>query len=235
MSELRRRRGRERVYDAQRTREAILSAAEAVFAEHGFDGASMDAIAGRAGYNKSLLFQYFGDKVSLYTEVLKRADRGMSELLTRVFAPLLKDEIITSDAQQWRNFLRSTFGACFDYMVEHSHFMRMFNWEQAEGWQTFAQVASQFEPQDLARLEVLFSRARRAGLLRADLDLVVVIALITQICWSVPATLPLYQMLLAHENISPTEVLARVREQVLDLLIAGITNDSGSGNIGGIK
>ena len=235
MSELRRRRGRERVYDAQKTREAILSAAETVFAEHGFDGATMDTIAARAGYNKSLLFQYFGDKISLYTEVLKRADMGMSELLTRMFVPLLEDETIASDAQRWRNFLRSTFGACFDYMVEHPQFMRMFNWEQAEGWQTFAQVASQFEPQDLARLEALFSGARRAGLVRADLDIGVVIALVTQICWSVPATLPLYQMMLARENFSPTEVRARVREQALDLLVAGITSDPGSGNIGGIK
>ncbi len=235
MSESRRRRGRERVYDAQRTREAMLSAAQAVFAEHGFDGASMEAIAARAGYNKSLLFQYFGDKLNLYTKVLQRADRDMGELLTRVLAPLLADETITSNARRWRDFLRSTFGAVFDYMVEHPHFMRMFNWEQAEGWQTFAQIVSQFEPQDLARLEALFARARRAGLLRANLDIVVMIALAEQICWSVPATLPLYQLLLAHENFAPGEVLARVREQVLDLLIAGITSDPGNENGGGIK
>ncbi len=61
------------------------------------------------------------------------------------------------------------------------------------------------------------------------------IALAEQICWSVPATLPLYQLLLAHENFAPGEVLARVREQVLDLLIAGITSDPGNENGGGIK
>src|SRR5579884_2390918 len=55
MTEARRKRGRERVYDVQRTREAILSAAETLFAERGFDGTSVDAIASRAGYNKSLL------------------------------------------------------------------------------------------------------------------------------------------------------------------------------------
>jgi len=52
-----------------------------VFAEHGFDGTSVYAIAARASYNKSLLFQYFGNKLGLYAEVLKRADRDMGELL----------------------------------------------------------------------------------------------------------------------------------------------------------
>lgn len=110
--------------------------------------------------------------------------------------------------------------------------MRMFNWEQAEGWQTFAKIASQFEPDDLARLETLFSRARRAGLLRANLDITIMIALVEQICWSVPATLPLYQLMLAGENSSSSTVLAHVREQVIDLLIAGITSDPGDETIG---
>ncbi len=36
---------RGRAHDAEGAREAILNAAEAVFAEHGFDGARIDAIA----------------------------------------------------------------------------------------------------------------------------------------------------------------------------------------------
>ena len=43
MSEPEPRRGR--AHDAEGAREAILNAAEAVFAEHGFDGARIDVIA----------------------------------------------------------------------------------------------------------------------------------------------------------------------------------------------
>src|SRR5690242_10524771 len=107
-----------RARDANKTRKTILDAAEAVFAQHGFDGARVDAIASTSGYNSGLLFRYFGDKLGLYTEVLKRADEEMSELLTRVFAPLLLDETIVSDAQRFRAFLTTTFGTFFDYMVE---------------------------------------------------------------------------------------------------------------------
>ena len=73
MSESGSKRGRGR--DAEKTREVILDAAEAAFAEHGFAGSRMDAIASVSGYNISLLFQYFGDKLGLYVQVLKRIDR----------------------------------------------------------------------------------------------------------------------------------------------------------------
>src|SRR6266571_6430668 len=219
-----------RTRDAQRARKAILDAAEAVFAQHGFDGARIDAIANASGYNNGLLFRYFGNKLGLYAEVLKRADREMGELLARVFAPLLSDETITSDAQRWRRFLTTTFGTFFDYMVEHPHVMRMFNWEQAEGWQTFAKIASQFEASDLARLEALFESARRAGLLRPDLDVVVMVVLVEQICCSAPTALPLYQSLLAGRDFSSTTALTYVREQIIAFLVAGILSDSGERN-----
>ena len=75
-----------KVRDAHRARKAILDAAEAVFAQHGFDGARIDAIANASGYNNGLLFRYFGNKLGLYTEVLKRADRDMGDLLPRSFS-----------------------------------------------------------------------------------------------------------------------------------------------------
>src|SRR5258705_13958891 len=59
-----RRRGRER--DAEAARADILSAAEEVFAQRGFSGARVDEIAAASGYNKALIFRYFGDKLGLY-------------------------------------------------------------------------------------------------------------------------------------------------------------------------
>src|ERR1700694_5038339 len=100
MSEPEARRGRE--HNVQKTREAILNAAEAVFAEDGFDGERLDAIAQASSYNKSLIGQYFGDKLGLYTEVNKRIDRDMSEIETRVLTPLLADETIASDVHRFR-------------------------------------------------------------------------------------------------------------------------------------
>src|SRR5260370_12996093 len=155
MSDPEPRRGRE--HNVKGTREAILNAAEAVFAEHGFDGARLDAIAQVSGYNKSLIGQYFGDKLGLYTEVNRRLDKDMSELDARILTPLFVDETIASDARRFRAFLETAIGALFDYLLEHPRVMRIILWEQAEYWQTFAKIFAQFEKEDIDLLRTLFS------------------------------------------------------------------------------
>jgi TetR/AcrR family transcriptional regulator len=213
---------RGRVHDAKGAREAILNAAEEVFAEHGFDGARVDAIAARAGYNKSLLFQYFGDKLSLYAEVAKRARRNIRELEARVLAPLLEDVTVASDSHRFRAFLETAIRALFDYLLEHPRLMRIILWEQAEGWQTFAKMPSQFEREDIDQLRKLFSRAGSAGLLRSDFDPLIQLVLAEQMCWSYLASIPLYQMLLPGEDLSSTAALSRAREYIVAIVVAGI-------------
>lgn len=52
------------------SREALLEAAALEFAAHGFDGVRMEHVAQRAGYNKSLVYRHFGDKQTLFDEML---------------------------------------------------------------------------------------------------------------------------------------------------------------------
>ena len=220
MSDPEPRRGRE--HDAKGTREAILNAAEAVFAEHGFDGARYDAIAQAAGYNKSLIGQYFGDKLGLYTEVNRRIDRGAKELGARLLAPLLEDETITSDAHRFRAFLETAIGALFDYLLEHPRLMRIIHWEQAEGWQTFAKISSQIEEENIGQFMALFHQAQRAGLLRSDFDPLIQLILAEQICWSYLAAIPLYRTILPGEDLSSASALARAREYIVSFVVRGL-------------
>ncbi len=48
----------------------ILDAALAVFAAEGYSGTSMDAIAAKAAVSKPTLYQYFGTKEQLFTEIM---------------------------------------------------------------------------------------------------------------------------------------------------------------------
>jgi TetR/AcrR family transcriptional regulator, regulator of cefoperazone and chloramphenicol sensitivity len=57
---------------ADSTREKLLEAAEQIFAERGFDGATVREICLRAGANIAAVNYHFGDKQNLYTEVLRR-------------------------------------------------------------------------------------------------------------------------------------------------------------------
>ena len=60
----------------------ILSAAMEVFAEAGFDGARIDAIAARAAVNKAMIYYHIGDKKALYGRVLHDVFRNTADRLT---------------------------------------------------------------------------------------------------------------------------------------------------------
>jgi TetR/AcrR family transcriptional regulator len=225
MTEARRKRGRERVYDAQRTRDVILSAAETIFAERGFEGTSVDAIASQAGYNKSLLFQYFGDKLGLYSQVLKRSDREVGVLVGSAFAEVssrLADERGTLRTEEFRAFLVTMVRSIFDYLLEHPRLARILTWEMAAGWQTFAEIASQFAPEDLARAQPLFERACEVGLLRSDFVPTIQFMMLVPWCQIYLGYLPLYQRLLPGEDLASASRLADAREYLVDFVVAGL-------------
>ncbi len=207
------------------SREAILTAAEIVFAEHGFDGARVDTIANVSGYDKKLLFRYFGDKLGLYAEVLKRADRELNALLTGVFTPWLVGETLTSQAQGFRTFLETLVRMTFDHLVEHPRFLRILTWEMAEGWQTYAQVASHFSTEESGQFETLFQTAQNAGLLRSDFSPTIQLILILHLCQSYLASLTLYQTLLPGSDMSSAAMHARAREHIVALVVAGMMID----------
>src|SRR5260370_10613360 len=56
----------------QETSERLIAAAERLFAEHGYSGVSVRAIAAAAGVNWSLLGYYFRGKEGLLFEVYRR-------------------------------------------------------------------------------------------------------------------------------------------------------------------
>jgi len=56
---------------ADSTRTRLLKAAAEVFAEHGYGNATIRQICTRAGANVALVNYHFGDKLELYTEVLR--------------------------------------------------------------------------------------------------------------------------------------------------------------------
>ncbi|MGC4764178.1 TetR family transcriptional regulator [Micromonospora sp. DT46] len=67
------------------TRQAILDAARAAFAERGFDGASIRAVAAAAQVDPALVHHYFGSKDRLFLAAM-HAPVDPAELLPRVLA-----------------------------------------------------------------------------------------------------------------------------------------------------
>jgi AcrR family transcriptional regulator len=87
LSSLTARRPSERA-DAARNRRLVLDAAGRLFAEHGVEGVSMDAVAREAGVGKGTVFRRFGDKSGLAVALLDDRERELQEAILSGPPPL---------------------------------------------------------------------------------------------------------------------------------------------------
>jgi AcrR family transcriptional regulator len=99
---------RKRLPRAERE-ERMLDAAQQVFGQTTFAGASMEEIAERSGITKALLYQYFGSKEGLYEATI---ERGRADLFAALQAAV-KDE--PPGASRLVAFVNGS----FDYIERH--------------------------------------------------------------------------------------------------------------------
>ncbi len=226
------RRGRAR--DAEATREAILDAGEQVFAEHGFDGARIDTIAEASGYNKSLIFQHFDDKLGLYAAVIRRADDQMRGWQAEAIRALGKMEV-PLETDKISDMLKDFIGWYFDYLVEHPRILRIFNWELAEGWQTFSKVISERDYQDIDDFAPIFEKMEAAHMIRRQPNpfLQWTAALFT--AHVLLGVVPLYRIMLTDENLESPAALKSMRRFIIDFVLHGLLPSEGAGPHPGSK
>ena len=143
-------------------RARILLAALAEFAEQGFAGARVDAIAERAGINKRMLYVYVGNKEALWLAVLERVYEAM-----RVEERQLKTQHLPPEKG-----VEALVRFNFRYHVEHPEFVTMVNDENLQGGRNLARserVQQLYSPL-LALIDDLLARGREAGVFRTDVD-----------------------------------------------------------------
>lgn len=95
--------------DAERSRTAILDAAEELFAQKGFDGVSFAEIGVRAGVSRGTPGYFFGSKEELYKAVLDRvfgvALRDISKAAERAAATNNPREVIAAGVEGYMDFI----------------------------------------------------------------------------------------------------------------------------------
>jgi AcrR family transcriptional regulator len=158
----------ERTRDAERTREAILVAAEDRFARLGFDGTSLQQIAEAAGVARSTPAYFFGSKEALYEAVLERAVARGQEAMARAYAK--GDEATSAEAA-----VESYVGAFLDFLGHDQNFLRLI---QREALGDGSRVAELFGRSVAEGVAALAPAADKAGVSpeRLALDL-------TALCW----------------------------------------------------
>ncbi|MDO5049568.1 MAG: TetR/AcrR family transcriptional regulator [Actinomycetaceae bacterium] len=96
-------------------REQLIQIGRSVFAEKGFDGATVEEFASKAGVTKPVVYEHFGGKEGLYAVVV---DREVQRLVSTISASL-------QSAEHPRRIVENTALALLDYIDNHTDGFRV--------------------------------------------------------------------------------------------------------------
>ncbi|MBA3518216.1 MAG: TetR family transcriptional regulator [Rhizobiales bacterium] len=148
--------------DPERTRLAILDAATQEFAQNGFGGARVDAVAARAGSNKRMIYHYFGNKENLYLAVLDETYRGIRVAERQLQLGDLPPEEAMASLVQFT----------WNYFIAHPEFISLLNTEnlmQAKFLKRSDRIRDLHSPL-VDMLGDLLERGASAGVFRGGVD-----------------------------------------------------------------
>lgn len=129
--------GTGRTRDAARSREAILDAAEQLFAARGYDAASLEEIGRLAGVSRGTPRYFFGAKEDLYRAVLARVLTAEAEMLLAVQA---RAQDAGDGPEETVEALMASF---VDFLVSRPAFVRLVEREAAAGGRILQEVAAE--------------------------------------------------------------------------------------------
>ncbi len=199
--------------DIASSREAILATAEAVFAERGYDAASMQTIADAAGVSRGMPGYAFGSKAALYEAVLERAFAVPRALTVDVAGLADQDRPVEA--------LRVAIEAYVDFLAGHPTYVRLLSRVALDRGARLGQADVHRRALDAA-VESLGQLLQAGGLRSVDPRHLVVSVL--ALCFFPFAH---RDTLLAPLDLDPADprFLAERKAHVVDLLLHGLLDD----------
>jgi AcrR family transcriptional regulator len=125
--------GEKRSRDAERSRDALLTAAERLFAERGFEATSLTEIGAAAGLSRGTPSYFFGSKDGLHEAVLERAFEARDLATAEAFRPLREWSAAPADAGSLRAALATSAAAYMEFLIGHPSFQRLVQREELAG------------------------------------------------------------------------------------------------------
>lgn len=149
--------------DAERTRNALLDAAEKLFHERGVARTSLEQIARAAGVTRGAVYWHFADKAALFEAMLARARLPQEDVLEGLFHDPRECPLLTL-RQACKDALRLL---ATDRQRQRVYAILMHRCEYVEEMQAVAERKTRNTMAMLDGLTRLFEDARREGVLAA--------------------------------------------------------------------
>jgi TetR/AcrR family transcriptional regulator len=202
------------VPDDSESRIALLDAAEALFARHGYAATTIKAIGAEARVNPALLYYYFPDKERLYHAVLERRlgtfARRMTAELPSGLPPLEAIERIL------RGYAAMMQGAP---LMPRLLARELADHEAAHALPVIRELAAGL----FQRICDLIRAGQRSGQVRGDLDpRFTAISLVSQMAWFFVAQ-PAVSRLLGYEGTVPPAQVERYTDHAVAFTLAALT------------
>jgi AcrR family transcriptional regulator len=186
----------------QRTRERVLAAARSVFAERGFEDATIRDIAGAAELSTGAVFANFADKAALFDAVMaadyETAAERMRQVLSGEHAPAV--EVLTA-----------MFAAAYAFHLEQLPLVQA---GLAHSWSR-EKAAALFNKAAVMRVLQSLEDVLQAGVDRGELTEGMDVPMLAEMLWD--AYLANYR-LAVFENYNLEDLIVRVRTQTVTML-----------------
>lgn len=188
------------------TRQAILRAAEQVFAERGYAGARMDDVAAEVGIKRASMVYYFRDKRSLYVALLDDLYGKLGERYRRMVAGSdSPTEVMFAVVDAWAS-----------HVAERPGSVRILMWESARVRRASADpLAEQLNPLQGTLIEVI-RVGQQQGVFRT-IDPMRFLMIVTGA--TAFLTLGMGVLRLEAEQLTPEELRIELRSLVQRILI----------------
>lgn len=197
--------------NAARSREAILDAAEELFAHQGYDGTSLNQVGMKAGVSRGTPGYFFGSKEALYQAVLERCFGRVRDAIRsgrdRALASHEPSEVVLAGAV----------AEYFDFIMENPNFVRLMEREALSGAEHLNRLpGANFAAEAVAAISEELGLDTTQGVEAAHLVLSII-----GLCWF-PAVHGSTVIPALGFDASDEHYRAQRRQHVVDLVLRGV-------------
>lgn len=152
----------------EQTRALILAKSTVLFAAKGFEGTTISEIVEATGFNKRMIYHYFGDKKGLYRAIFVHEWAQLKESFDLAFQKRI--EAASQQPVQSQELIQDALSIYFDFIASNQDFVRLMMWEGLEGGEISRSIWKDVRGPLYIQMEFLIQQAQEEGGLNPNLD-----------------------------------------------------------------